>query len=197
MSSAMATSLPQLLRSLHPHITLPAIVSAPMRIYASPLLALTVSAAGGLGFIGPGAKPTDLSARLAKVREMLQHPEMMLFLDIDDETTDKNIRLIGDLARRLQFNHGIIDPDSGTTIFPPLPVGVGFSALRRRPPALRAHRVQVPTLRRLALRPPHLPGTTRSRALDACPPPCPLHNQDLDPSWVSGGRSQCGRQPRA
>ncbi|KAH6898058.1 2-nitropropane dioxygenase precursor [Thelonectria olida] len=49
----------------------PFIVGAPMRVMSGPDLALAVSKAGGLGFIGPGAKPEDTARDLAAVRELL------------------------------------------------------------------------------------------------------------------------------
>ncbi|RYP77357.1 hypothetical protein DL771_001152 [Monosporascus sp. 5C6A] len=42
-----------------------------MRVMSGPHLALEVSKAGGLGFIGPGVKPDDTNADLATVRELL------------------------------------------------------------------------------------------------------------------------------
>ncbi|KAK4202905.1 putative 2-nitropropane dioxygenase precursor [Triangularia verruculosa] len=49
----------------YPWTSPPLIISAPMRVMSGPALALAVSEAGGLGFIGPGIKPdsilTDLS----------------------------------------------------------------------------------------------------------------------------------------
>lgn len=55
-----------------PWVTSPFIISAPMRVMTGPDLALAVSKAGGLGFIGPGLKPEDTSNDLAAVRELLQ-----------------------------------------------------------------------------------------------------------------------------
>jgi nitronate monooxygenase len=43
-----------------------------MRVMSGPHLALAISKAGGLGFIGPGAKPEDTSKDLATVRELLR-----------------------------------------------------------------------------------------------------------------------------
>ena len=42
-----------------------------MRVFAGPDLAVATSRAGGLGFIGPGAKPTDLDSKLEKARTLL------------------------------------------------------------------------------------------------------------------------------
>ncbi|RYP36304.1 hypothetical protein DL767_003457 [Monosporascus sp. MG133] len=42
-----------------------------MRVMSGPHLALAVSRAGGLGFIGPGAKPEDTDTDLATARELL------------------------------------------------------------------------------------------------------------------------------
>ncbi|KAH7076009.1 hypothetical protein FB567DRAFT_150938 [Paraphoma chrysanthemicola] len=50
----------------------PLVVGAPMRVMSGPRLALAISRAGGLGFIGPGAKPEDTANDLATVKELLQ-----------------------------------------------------------------------------------------------------------------------------
>ncbi|KAI9163524.1 2-nitropropane dioxygenase precursor [Paramyrothecium foliicola] len=52
--------------------TSPFIVGAPMRVMSGPDLALAVSKAGGLGFIGPGEKPDDSIRDLAKAQELLR-----------------------------------------------------------------------------------------------------------------------------
>ncbi|KAF4332738.1 nitronate monooxygenase [Fusarium beomiforme] len=58
--------------SQFPWTASPFIIGAPMRVMSGPHLALAVSKAGGLGFIGPGAKPEDTSKDLATVRELLR-----------------------------------------------------------------------------------------------------------------------------
>jgi nitronate monooxygenase len=60
------------LRDIFPWITTPFIVGAPMRVMSGPHLALAVSKAGGLGFIGPGEKPESTSVDLTTVRELLR-----------------------------------------------------------------------------------------------------------------------------
>ncbi|KAF2819296.1 2-nitropropane dioxygenase precursor [Ophiobolus disseminans] len=50
----------------------PFIVGAPMRVMSGPHLALAVSKAGGLGFIGPGEKPESTATDLVTVRELLR-----------------------------------------------------------------------------------------------------------------------------
>ncbi|KAF2019093.1 2-nitropropane dioxygenase precursor [Aaosphaeria arxii CBS 175.79] len=57
---------------IFPWVTSPFIVGAPMRVMAGPNLALAVSRAGGLGFMGPGAKAQDTAVDLAKVKEILE-----------------------------------------------------------------------------------------------------------------------------
>ncbi|GKT99235.1 nitronate monooxygenase [Fusarium langsethiae] len=57
--------------SQFPWTTSPAIIGAPMRIMSGPQLALEISKAGGLGFVGPGAKPEDTSKDLITVQELL------------------------------------------------------------------------------------------------------------------------------
>jgi nitronate monooxygenase len=54
-----------------PWMSTPFIISAPMRVMSGPELALAVSSARGLGFIGPGAKPEDTITDLAKARSLL------------------------------------------------------------------------------------------------------------------------------
>ena len=48
------------LLSRYPWASCPFIVSAPMRVMSGPALAVAVSHAGGLGFLGPGAKTKDM-----------------------------------------------------------------------------------------------------------------------------------------
>lgn len=50
----------------------PLIVGAPMRILSGPKLAVKISEAGGLGFIGPGAEPEHLEGSLREVKELLK-----------------------------------------------------------------------------------------------------------------------------
>ena len=61
----------QNLKNVYPWIKTPLIIGAPMRIFASPLLAATISKAGGIGFMGPGAAPTDLDAFLSEAKSLL------------------------------------------------------------------------------------------------------------------------------
>jgi nitronate monooxygenase len=56
---------------IFPWVTPPFIVAAPMRVMSGPHLALAVSKAGGLGFIGPGEKPESTAADLTTVRDLL------------------------------------------------------------------------------------------------------------------------------
>ena len=62
----------QALTSTYKFLKTPIIVSAPMRVFAGPDLAVATSRAGGLGFIGPGVKPTDLDSKLEKARLLLE-----------------------------------------------------------------------------------------------------------------------------
>lgn len=52
--------------------TSPFIVSAPMRVMSGPALALAVSQAGGLGFIGPGAKTQDTEVDLEQASKLVK-----------------------------------------------------------------------------------------------------------------------------
>lgn len=65
-----------MLHALKPHAgaLTPLIISAPMRVISGPKLALAVSGAGGLGFIGPGVEHADTDANLeAAQRAALEH----------------------------------------------------------------------------------------------------------------------------
>lgn len=70
----MATKL----LSRYPWATSPFIVAAPMRVMSGPALALAVSGAGGLGFIGPGIKTqnthVDLEEALTLIRKQQTQP---------------------------------------------------------------------------------------------------------------------------
>lgn len=61
----------QQLKTAYPFLKTPVIVSAPMRVFAGPEMAAATSCAGGLGFIGPGVRPTDLAPKLEKARALL------------------------------------------------------------------------------------------------------------------------------
>ncbi|KAJ4321716.1 hypothetical protein N0V84_005149 [Fusarium piperis] len=61
------------LAHLFPWVTSPFIIGAPMRVMSGPDLALAISKAGGLGFIGPGAKPEDTAKDLMTVKELLKN----------------------------------------------------------------------------------------------------------------------------
>ena len=60
----------QLLRQ-YPWLETPAVISAPMRVIAGPSLAVQVSLSGGLGFIGPPAKPANLLTDLDEARKLI------------------------------------------------------------------------------------------------------------------------------
>lgn len=59
------------LKAAYPWISIPLIIGAPMRIFAGPALATAITKAGGIGFMGPGAKPTDLDALLSEAKTLL------------------------------------------------------------------------------------------------------------------------------
>ena len=62
------------LKTIYPWITTPLIISAPMRVFSGPSLAVAVSSSGGIGFLGPGTSPSDLDPTLATTKELLlQH----------------------------------------------------------------------------------------------------------------------------
>ncbi|KAI9738047.1 MAG: hypothetical protein M1818_005475 [Claussenomyces sp. TS43310] len=59
------------LLSRYPWASCPFIVSAPMRVMAGPALAVAVSRAGGLGFIGPGIKTQDMIVDLEEASTLI------------------------------------------------------------------------------------------------------------------------------
>ena len=59
------------LQKAYPWSSIPLIVGAPMRVISSPTLAVAISSAGGLGFIGPGAHPADLDDALSSIPSLL------------------------------------------------------------------------------------------------------------------------------
>ncbi|MCJ1282913.1 hypothetical protein MMC26_002239 [Xylographa opegraphella] len=60
-----------LFKSRYPWVRNPFIVSAPMCIMSGPALAIAVSRAGGLGFIGPGAKTQDTTDDLETASSLI------------------------------------------------------------------------------------------------------------------------------
>lgn len=60
------------LLSRYPWTSSPLIVSAPMRVFSGPSLAVAVSRAGGLGFIGPRVKTQEMTADLEEATALLQ-----------------------------------------------------------------------------------------------------------------------------
>jgi nitronate monooxygenase len=62
----------QTLKSDYPWISKPLIVSAPLRIIAGPLLAINVSRAGGLGFLGGGSDLSNFRQNLSECISALQ-----------------------------------------------------------------------------------------------------------------------------
>ncbi|KAF7631581.1 hypothetical protein AFLA_012436 [Aspergillus flavus NRRL3357] len=56
----------------YPWVAKPFIVSAPMRVMSGPALAVAVSRAGGLGFLGPAVKTQDMLVDLEKVSTLVE-----------------------------------------------------------------------------------------------------------------------------
>ena len=69
-------TLARKLTSAYPWVAAPFIIGAPMRVMAGPELAVAVSAAGGLGFIGPGNKTSETATALEQARELLAQSEI-------------------------------------------------------------------------------------------------------------------------
>jgi nitronate monooxygenase len=64
------------LKSSYPWTSIPLIVGAPMLAISGPALAVAVSKAGGLGFIGPGPKPTDLDGYLTQASSLISQSQI-------------------------------------------------------------------------------------------------------------------------
>jgi len=86
-----------LLKVAYPWITTPLVISAPMRIFAGPTLAAAVTKAGGIGFMGPGAKPSDLDAILSEAKALLgtsiSSPNSLLPIGIGFQTFSADLSL--------------------------------------------------------------------------------------------------------
>jgi nitronate monooxygenase len=81
------------LASAYPWTTSPLVVGAPMRVMAGPELAVAVSAAGGLGFIGPGIKTSDTASALDQVRGLLVSPSIPASLQTTTTSKDASFVL--------------------------------------------------------------------------------------------------------
>ncbi|OKL60146.1 hypothetical protein UA08_04885 [Talaromyces atroroseus] len=86
------------LASRYPWVAKPFLVSAPMRVMSGPALAVAVSGAGGLGFIGPGLKTQDTLADLQEASSLISKSNLL----------STAFSTISDSADR------------------PLPIGIGF-----------------------------------------------------------------------
>lgn len=63
------------LRTAFPWTSAPLIVGAPMRVISGPKLAVEVSEAGGLGFIGPGIAAQNLESALLQATKLVEESE--------------------------------------------------------------------------------------------------------------------------
>jgi nitronate monooxygenase len=91
MAANILKSSTRVLRSQYPWIQTPLIVQAPMRILAGSRLAVTVSDAGGIGFIGPGEKPEHLQDRLQEASDLLATTDEVLPLGFGIQTWAGNL----------------------------------------------------------------------------------------------------------
>lgn len=64
----------QLLKAVYPFLKTPIIVSAPMRVFAGAELAVATFRGGGMGFIGPGVRSSNLVTKLERAKELLKAP---------------------------------------------------------------------------------------------------------------------------
>ena len=71
MTAPRAADLRRILAKTYPWVKSPLIVGAPMRVMAGPSLAVAVSSAGGLGFLGPPIKAHDVFPDLEKATELV------------------------------------------------------------------------------------------------------------------------------
>ena len=71
------TTARQSLQQSYPWTAAPLIVSAPMRVMSGPQLAVAVSAAGGLGFIGPGLSAAATLEDLQTARTLVAQSETL------------------------------------------------------------------------------------------------------------------------
>ncbi|KID96181.1 2-nitropropane dioxygenase precursor, partial [Metarhizium majus ARSEF 297] len=71
MTALLRNECKQALAKSLPWTKSPLVISAPMRVMTGPGLAVAVSSAGGLGFLGPTLKPEDVFADLDKATELL------------------------------------------------------------------------------------------------------------------------------
>ncbi|EFY96727.1 dehydrogenase [Metarhizium robertsii ARSEF 23] len=71
MTALLRNECKQALAKSLPWTKSPLVISAPMRVMTGPGLAVAVSSAGGLGFLGPTLKPEDVFADLDKAAELL------------------------------------------------------------------------------------------------------------------------------
>ncbi|KAK2594835.1 hypothetical protein QQS21_007463 [Conoideocrella luteorostrata] len=83
----------------------PLVICAPMRVMSGPSLAVAVSSAGGLGFLGPTIKPRDVFADLEKVNELLRRssirndPGSLLPIGIGFQTWNGDIQVAQEAVR--------------------------------------------------------------------------------------------------
>jgi nitronate monooxygenase len=70
----MAAKHASKLTASYPWTKSPVVVGAPMRSFAGPALAVAISRAGGLGFIGPGPKTENTLQDLETATELLEKP---------------------------------------------------------------------------------------------------------------------------
>lgn len=75
--------------------TSPFIVSAPMRVMSGPALAVAVSQAGGLGFIGPGAKTQDTETDLEEARKLVERARTSSTVFGESSLGDQTILPVG------------------------------------------------------------------------------------------------------
>jgi nitronate monooxygenase len=73
-----------------------------MRIFAGPALAVEVYRAGGIGFMGPGAKPADLDGLFAEAKRMLNHESngSPLPIGIGFQTFSADLKLASPVIRK-------------------------------------------------------------------------------------------------
>jgi len=92
--SSQALNLVKKLASFYPWTQAPLIVGAPMRVLSGPKLAVAVSSAGGLGFIGPRSKTGDTLTALEEAKQLLQASNLQKDFNSNSENSN-NVLPVG------------------------------------------------------------------------------------------------------
>lgn len=105
----MTSTIPkavQQVQKIYPWASQPLIVQAPMRLLSGPALAVATSSAGGIGFIGPGAKAHDLRSTLEEASSLVagsehlrNHASQRLPIGIGIQTWAGDLKVAAEILR--------------------------------------------------------------------------------------------------